>query len=97
MLYSMNAVIAALYNVDYAAVGLGDFGRPGNYMGRQIARWSRQYRASETEPIAAMDNLIEWLPEHLPPERPPAILDGDYRIGMLIFHKTEPRVIGVLD
>ena len=68
MFNSMNAVIAALHNVDYAAVGLGDFGRPGNYMGRQIARWSRQYRASETETIAAMDRLIDWLPQHIPPE-----------------------------
>src|SRR5436190_10708388 len=68
MFHSMNTVIAALHNVDYGAVGLGDFGRPGNYMGRQIARWSRQYRASEIEPITAMDRLIDWLPEHLPPE-----------------------------
>ena len=60
----MNAVIAALHNVDYKAVGLGDFGRPGNYLARQIARWSRQYRASETETIAAMDRLIDWLPPH---------------------------------
>ena len=97
MFDSMNAVIAALHNVDYGAVGLGDFGRPGNYMGRQIARWSRQYRASETETIAAMDRLIEWLPEHLPPEGPPAIVHGDYRMDNLVFHKTEPRVIGVLD
>jgi aminoglycoside phosphotransferase (APT) family kinase protein len=66
-------------------------------MGRQIARWSRQYRASETESIAAMDHLIEWLPEHLPPESPPAIVHGDYRMDNLIFHKSEPRVIGVLD
>src|SRR5437660_1881379 len=63
MFDSMNRVIADLHKIDYAAVGLGDFGRPGNYMGRQIARWSRQYRASETEPIAAMDRLIDWLPE----------------------------------
>ena len=97
MFQSMNQVIADLHKIDYAAVGLGDFGRPGNYMGRQIARWSRQYRASETESIAAMDNLIEWLPEHLPPESPPAIVHGDYRMDNLIFHKTEPRVIGVLD
>src|SRR5947199_167676 len=94
---SMNAVIAALHSVDYGAVGLGDFGRPGNYMGRQIARWSRQYRASETEPIAAMDNLIDWLPLHLPAESPPAIVHGDYRMDNLVFHKSEPRVIGVLD
>src|SRR6476659_795846 len=72
MFDSMNAVIAALHNVDYASVGLGDFGRPGNYMGRQIARWSRQYRASETESIVAMDRLIDWLPEHLPPDSPPS-------------------------
>ena len=97
MFDSMNRVIADLHKIDYAAVELGDFGRPGNYMGRQIARWSRQYRASETESIAAMDNLIEWLPEHLPPESPPAIVHGDYRMDNLIFHKTAPRVIGVLD
>jgi aminoglycoside phosphotransferase (APT) family kinase protein len=94
---SMNSVIAALHSVDYAALGLGDFGRPGNYMGRQIARWSRQYRASETEPQPAMDALIDWLPEHLPPEGAASIVHGDYRIDNLVFHKTEPRVIGVLD
>ncbi len=97
MFDSMNAVIAALHSVSYEAVGLGDFGRPGNYMGRQIARWSRQYRASETEPIAAMDRLIDWLPERLPPEGAAAIVHGDYRMDNLVFHKTEPRVIGVLD
>jgi len=97
MFQSMNAVIAALHSVDYGAIGLGDFGRPGNYMGRQIARWSRQYRASETESIVAMDRLIDWLPEHLPPDSPPSIVHGDYRMDNLVFHKTEPRVIGVLD
>jgi aminoglycoside phosphotransferase (APT) family kinase protein len=97
MFDSMNAVIAALHSVDYQAVGLDGFGRPGNYMGRQIARWSRQYRASETETIAAMDALIDWLPARLPPEPPPAIVHGDYRMDNLIFHPSEPRVIGVLD
>jgi len=97
MFDSMNAVIAALHSVDYQVVGLGDFGRPGNYMARQIARWSRQYRASETETITAMDSLIEWLPQHLPPEAPPAIVHGDYRMDNLVFHKTEPRIIGLLD
>ena len=97
MFDSMNQVIAALHSVDYAAVGLGDFGRPGNYMARQIARWSRQYRASETETQPAMDRLIDWLPAHLPPEGAPAIVHGDYRMDNLVFHKTEPRVIGVLD
>jgi aminoglycoside phosphotransferase (APT) family kinase protein len=97
MFDSMNAVIAALHSVDYTGVGLADFGRPGNYMARQIARWSRQYRASETGAIAAMDKLIEWLPQHLPDESPPAIVHGDYRMDNLVFHKTAPRVIGVLD
>ena len=97
MFQSMNAVIAALHGVDYQAAGLGDFGRPGNYMGRQIARWSRQYRASETETIAAMDQLIDWLPEHLPAESTPAIVHGDYRMDNLVFHPSEPRIIGVLD
>jgi aminoglycoside phosphotransferase (APT) family kinase protein len=97
MFDSMNAVIAALHSVDYEAVGLGDFGRPGNYMGRQIARWSRQYRASETEAIAAMDQLIDWLPQHLPAESAPGIVHGDYRMDNLVFHKTEPRIIGILD
>jgi aminoglycoside phosphotransferase (APT) family kinase protein len=97
MFQSMNAVIADLHRIDYSSVGLGDFGRPGNYMARQIARWSRQYRASETETIAAMDHLIDWLPLHLPPESAPAIVHGDYRMDNLIFHPSEPRVIGVLD
>ncbi len=97
MFDSMNAVIAALHSVDHAAAGLGDFGRPGNYMARQIARWSRQYRASETAAIAAMDGLILWLPQHLPAESAPTIVHGDYRMDNLVFHKTEPRVIGVLD
>jgi aminoglycoside phosphotransferase (APT) family kinase protein len=97
MFDSMNSVIAALHSVDYEAMGLGDFGRPGNYMARQITRWSRQYRASETEAIQAMDALIDWLPQHLPEEGAPAIVHGDYRMDNLVFHNTEPRVIGVLD
>jgi aminoglycoside phosphotransferase (APT) family kinase protein len=97
MFKSMNAVIAALHSVDYVAVGLAEFGRPGNYMARQIARWSRQYQASETDKQPAMDRLSEWLPRHLPPEGEARIVHGDYRIDNLIFHPTEPRVIGVLD
>ena len=97
MFQSMNAVIAALHSVDHAAVGLAEFGRPGNYLARQITRWSRQYQASETEPQIAMDRLIEWLPRHLPPEGEPRIVHGDYRIDNLIYHPAEPRVIGVLD
>jgi aminoglycoside phosphotransferase (APT) family kinase protein len=97
MFQSMNRVIAALHSVDYVAVGLAEFGRPGNYLARQIARWSRQYQASETDKQPAMDRLIEWLPPHLPPEGAARIVHGDYRIDNLIFHPTEPRVIGVLD
>jgi aminoglycoside phosphotransferase (APT) family kinase protein len=97
MFQSMNSVIAALHSVDYAAIGLAEFGRPGNYMARQVARWSRQYQASETEKQPAMDELIEWLPRYLPPDGEPRIVHGDYRIDNLIYHPTEPRVIGVLD
>jgi aminoglycoside phosphotransferase (APT) family kinase protein len=97
MFRSMNTVIAALHSVDHVKIGLAEFGRPGNYMGRQVARWSRQYQASETEKQSAMDRLIEWLPRHLPPEDASRIVHGDYRIDNLIFHPTEPRVIGVLD
>jgi aminoglycoside phosphotransferase (APT) family kinase protein len=94
---SMNAVIAALHSVDQIAVGLAEFGRPGNYMARQVERWSKQYKASETEPQPAMDSLVKWLSRHLPPEGEPRIVHGDYRMDNLVFHKTEPRVIGVLD
>src|SRR6516225_51669 len=97
MFQSMNTVIAELHSVDFAAVGLAEFGRPGNYMARQVARWSRQYQASETEQQPAMDRLIERLPCNRPPEGEPRSVHGDYRIDNLIFHPTEPRVIGVLD
>ena len=94
---SMNRVVADLHSLDCTALGLEDFGRPGNYMARQIARWSRQYRASETVKQPAMDALMEWLPAHLPPEGRAAIVHGDYRMDNLVFHKSEPRVVGVLD
>ncbi|MBN9509415.1 MAG: phosphotransferase [Alphaproteobacteria bacterium] len=94
---SMGATIAALHSVDYRAVGLEGFGKPGAYVARQIDRWTRQYRASETAPIAAMDRLIDWLPRHLPARDATAIVHGDYRIDNLIFHPTEPRVVAVLD
>ncbi len=97
----MNRVLAALHMVDVKAVGLGDFGRPGNYFSRQITRWSKQYLASVTSPIPAMDRLIAWLPQHLPPsacdESQVAIVHGDYRLDNLIFHPDEPRIIAVLD
>lgn len=93
----MNAVIATLHTLDYAALGLADYGRPGNYFSRQIARWTQQYRNSETETIDAMDRLIEWLPHHIPGTDESAIVHGDYRIDNLIFHPTEPRILAVLD
>ena len=93
----MNRVIAALHRVDYNAVGLGDYGKPGNYFARQIDRWSKQYKASETEPIAAMDNLIDWLPKHIPASDQTSIVHGDFRLDNMIFHPTEPRCLAVLD
>jgi len=93
----MNRVIAALHKVDYAAIGLADYGKPGNYFARQIARWSKQYLASETEKIEAMDRLIAWLPEHIPPGEETSIVHGDYRMDNLIFHPGEPEVLAILD
>ncbi len=93
----MNRVIAALHTVDYAALGLADYGKPGNYFQRQIDRWSRQYRASETERIEAMDRLIEWLPANIPADDATSIVHGDYRIDNMIFHPRDPRVLAVLD
>ena len=93
----MNRVIAALHSVDFQAIGLADHGKPGNYFARQIDRWSRQYKASETEKIEAMDRLIEWLPRNIPPGEITAIVHGDYRLDNMIFHPTEPRVLAVLD
>ena len=93
----LNRVIAALHRVDFAAVGLGDFGRIGHYIERQIARWSKQYQAGSAEPIPSMDRLIEWLPRHLPPGDETSIVHGDFRLDNVIFHPTEPRVLAVLD
>lgn len=94
---SMNQTIANLHALSPAEIGLGDFGRPGAYVERQIRRWTRQYRASEGAPIPAMDRLIDWLPEHLPEERETRVIHGDYRLDNLILHPTEPRVVAVLD
>lgn len=93
----MNRVIAALHAVDYRAVGLGDYGKEGNYVGRQIARWSRQCRGSIVPMNDAMHRLMDWLPEHLPAGDETTLVHGDYRLDNLVFHPTEPRVIGVLD
>ncbi len=97
----MNRVIAALHNVDVKAVGLADYGKPGNYFERQIGRWSKQYLASVTEEIPEMDRLIEWLPARLPAsakdESQVSVVHGDYRLDNMIFHPDEPRVLAVLD
>ncbi|HEX7947085.1 MAG TPA: phosphotransferase [Phenylobacterium sp.] len=93
----MNRVLAALHEVDVSACGLEDFGRPGNYVERQVSRWTQQYRASETGVIAAMDRLIEWLPAHVPPAGPSSIVHGDFRLDNLVFSHSEPRLIAVLD
>jgi aminoglycoside phosphotransferase (APT) family kinase protein len=93
----MNRVIAALHALDYAAIGLGDYGKPGNYLTRQIGRWTKQYRASETEPIEPMDRLIAWLPEHVPTGEETSVVHGDYRLDNLVFHPSEPKVLAVLD
>jgi aminoglycoside phosphotransferase (APT) family kinase protein len=97
----MNRVIAALHSVDVAAVGLADYGKPGNYFQRQLARWSKQYIASKLQPIVEMDRLIEWLPAHLPAsaldESQVSVVHGDYRLDNLIFDAHEPRIAAVLD
>jgi aminoglycoside phosphotransferase (APT) family kinase protein len=93
----MNRILAALHRVDWRAAGLDGFGRADGYVARQVARWSRQYAASRTEPVPAMDRLIDWLPAHLPASDAAAIVHGDYRVGNLIFHPTEPRIAAVLD
>ena len=97
----MNRVIAALHKADYAERGLAGFGKPGNYFERQIGRWSKQYVASITQPIPEMDQLMAWLPAHIPAGardvRRTGIVHGDYRLDNLIFHPTQPRVLAVLD
>jgi aminoglycoside phosphotransferase (APT) family kinase protein len=92
-----NRVIAQLHSIDYAAIGLADYGKPGNYFARQIERWTRQYQASATETIEAMDQLIAWLPQNIPAGEATSIVHGDFRLDNVIFHPTEPRILAVLD
>lgn len=94
---NVNQTIADLHNFDHEAIGLSDYGKPGNYFSRQISRWSKQYKASEIDPIPDMDRLIEWLPENIPGDESVSIVHGDYRLDNMIVHPTEPRVIAVLD
>lgn len=93
----LNATLAKLHAVDFEAVGLGDYGRPGNYFERQVARWTRQYRDAESESIPAMDALIEALPARIPTDDSVSIAHGDYRLENVMYHPTEPRIIAVLD
>jgi aminoglycoside phosphotransferase (APT) family kinase protein len=93
----LNRTMAKLHKVDFAAIGLADYGKPGNYFARQISRWSKQYLASETEHIEAMHKLIEWLPAHIPEGDETSIVHGDYRVDNVIFHPTEPRILAILD
>jgi aminoglycoside phosphotransferase (APT) family kinase protein len=93
----LNSVIARLHSLNYRAIGLESFGKPGNYIERQVSRWTQQYRASETERVEAMDNLIEWLPKNIPPETGTTVVHGDYRLDNTIFHPSEPRILAVLD
>lgn len=89
--------LARLHIVDYKAIGLADYGKPGNYFGRQVDRWTKQYKASETAAIPEMDRLIEWLPTSLPVDDQTSIVHGDYRLDNMILHPTEPKVVAVLD
>lgn len=93
----MNAVMARLHKVDIDAIGLSDYGRPGNYFDRQIARWITQYRGAQTEDIPAMEALIQWMPEHIPPDDSVSIAHGDYRLENSIFAASEPHMVAVLD
>jgi aminoglycoside phosphotransferase (APT) family kinase protein len=97
---AMNDAVARIHKVDVAAVGLSDYGKPANYVSRQVTRWTQQYVAARARPIEPMDWLSSWLTEHVPPEDPqprPTLTHGDFRIDNLVFHPTEPRVIAVLD
>jgi len=93
----LNRVIALLHSIDYKAVGLEGFGKAGSYIERQVGRWSKQYQASETQKIEAMDNLIAWLPKNVPASDETTIVHGDYRLDNTVFHPAEPRMLAVLD
>ena len=93
----INNTIAKLHSFDHEALGLDDYGKPGNYFSRQISRWSRQYRASEIDSIRSMDALIEWLPDNIPADDSSSIVHGDFRLDNMIVHPTQPKIIAVLD
>lgn len=95
--FSMAETMARLHKVDWRALGLADYGRPGNYFERQIARWSRQWAMSKTRDNPDIDRLLAWLPRNIPADDETTIVHGDFRLGNLMFHPTEPKVIAVLD
>ena len=95
--FSMNETLAKLHSVDPLKIGLESFGKPGNYVGRQVSIWTKQYTDSETEKISSMDKLIEWLPNNLPSEKPLRIVHGDFSLTNLMMHLKEPKVIAILD
>ncbi len=95
--FAMIDTLAALHNVDVEAVGLSDYGKPGNYFGRQVDRWTKQYKLSETEHMPDMERLIEWLPQTLPEQTRTSVVHGDYRIDNMIWAKDKPEVLAVLD
>ena len=94
---SMIATLAALHNVDINAVGLSEFGRQGGYVGRQIKRWSQQYRSSQTEDIAEMEKVMAWLPEHIPADDETTLVHGDFRLDNMLFDRQQPKVLALLD
>ncbi len=94
---SLNDVLAKLHRVDWAKLGLADFGRPGNYFARQLARWTRQYEASKTADVPEMETLARWLPATIPPGEETALIHGDFKLDNTIIHPTEPRVVAILD
>ena len=93
---SKNNVIAQLHMVNYQSVGLSDYGKPGNYIARQVSRWTKQYIASETQDIPAMNKLIDWLPSNIPDEDETSIVHGDYRLDNMVFNANN-NVMSVLD
>ncbi|MDE3176110.1 MAG: phosphotransferase family protein [Pseudomonadota bacterium] len=94
---SLNGAIARIHSLDPQALGLADFGRSGDYLQRQIARWTKQYRAAEMARDSAFEELIAWLPAHAPPEGETRLVHGDYRLDNVLIHPSEPRVVAVLD
>jgi aminoglycoside phosphotransferase (APT) family kinase protein len=95
--FALMETMAALHRVDWRAVGLADFGKPGNYFQRQVTRWTAQWQASKTADNAHAQRLIEWLPANIPPGEASTIAHGDFRMGNVMFHPSEPRIVGVLD